>query len=1122
VTKDATAADHIQVRIDGRTADVPRGTTLLNAARQMGIAIPTLCNYRGLNPYGACRVCLVELETPRGGQLVASCSHPAENGIVVRTETPTVRTARQTNLELMLAQAPDSQELAAFAAGLGVTSTPYPPAAEGKCILCGTCVRMCNEMMGRGAINLYGRGATREVRTAFDEQSAQCQACGACVFVCPTGAIDLKKITAWRAQPHQTGYDKFLTARPSIDLAHPQASPRVPVIDRESCIHFRTDACGLCSKVCQAGAIDYEQQEETVQLEVGAVVLTPGFEAFDATRRGEFGYGFAPNVLSNVQFERLLSAAGPTQGHIRRPSDGQAPKRVAFIQCVGSRDTSCDNEYCSSVCCMAATKEAILAKEHEPGLDVTIFFLDLRAFGKDFDRYCDRAKNQLGVKYIRSFISRTFEMPGTRNLKVTYADTAMRQTVEEFDLIVLSLGLEPSATIREQAERMGVVLNRWGFAQTSELCPLDTTRPGVFVGGAFQEPKDIPDTVMQASAASARAMALLASARGSRVRTKVYPSERDITDEPPRVGVFICHCGSNIASVVDVERVTQATRLLPHVVLAEHNTYTCADDTQKHIQEQITAHKLNRVVVSSCTPRTHEPIFRDTLRDAGLNQYLVEMANIRDQCSWVHASQPERATDKAVDLVRMAVSRVACNQPLKEDTVPVNNAALVVGGGIAGMTAALALADQGFPVHLVEKTAELGGTLHQIHGTLDGGDVQAFLSQTVQRIQAHSKITLHRNTKVAKVDGHMGSFTSTLNGEGGAKTIRHGVVVVATGAQEQKPKTYGYGENPSVLTQLELSDRLGRGELALPENATIAMIQCVEQRDATRPYCSRVCCTTAVKNALHLRALYPQARIVVLYRDMRTYGFREAAYREAREKGILFIRYEPEQPPELVSVTPLQLQVRELTLGRDLSLAPDLLVLAAPIVPRADRQEMSDLLRVPLNADGFFLEAHMKLRPVDFASEGLFLCGMAHAPKFITETISQANAVAARASSILSRKRMPVGGQIAWVDQDKCVSCATCVHVCPYLAPQINEFNKAEIQSSICMGCGSCTAECPAKAISLRNFVDAQILASVNGLLAPNQWTPVFTPEYPEQVGVAQPRWRLFADEKSDAGRGEG
>jgi heterodisulfide reductase subunit A len=558
-----------------------------------------------------------------------------------------------------------------------------------------------------------------------------------------------------------------------------------------------------------------------------------------------------------------------------------------------------------------------------------------------------------------------------------------------------------------------------------------------------------------------------------------------------------------------VERVVAETRKLPHVIHAEHNIYTCADDSQDRIKAKIVEHGLNRVVIASCTPRTHEPIFRDTLRDVGLNPFLLEMANIRDQCSWVHSDNPNRATEKAVDLVRMAVARTARLMPLEQEFVSVSSAALVIGGGVAGMTAALGLAEQGFPVHLVEKDADLGGTARQLHRTLDRQDVQTFLAESIHRVKNHPKITVHLRSHAAKVEGHVGNFRSTLVDGVGSREIQHGVVVVATGATEEKPKTFGYGCNPQVLTQLELSDRLGRGEINLRERATIAMIQCVEQRNSERPYCSRVCCTTAVKNALALRRRYPEARIVVLYRDMRTYGFREAAYREAREKGVLFVRYEPEQPPELTFDGRMRLRVRELSVKRDLELEPDMVVLAAPMVPRADREELSGLLRVPLNADGFFLEAHMKLRPVDFASEGLFLCGTAHAPKFLSESIAQANAVAGRAASILGRKKMAVGGQIAWVDQDKCISCMTCVHVCPYMAPRINEDNKAEVQSATCMGCGSCTAECPAKAITLRHFVDRQILAALESLLHSEheQKTPELA--YPAQAGVAPPRWQL-------------
>ena len=930
--------------------------------------------------------------------------------------------------------------------------------------------------------------------------------------------VRLKKKTqkAERSKQHELSVEERLADFREVEQVYTEEEARA---EARRCLNCASCCeCMLCVQTCQAGAIQHDQLPQTFDLDVGAVIMTPGFEAFDASRRGEFGFGFAPNVVTNVQFERILSASGPTEGHIVRPSDGKKPKRLAFIQCVGSRDAGCGNDYCSSVCCMATTKEAILVKEHEPDVEVTVFFLDLRAFGKDFDRYCERAK-RMGIRYVRSFISRTYEMPGTRNLRLVHVDDQLKQVEEEFDMVVLSLGLEPSATLREQAERLGIGLNRWGFAETRELCPLDTSRPGVFVGGAFQEPKDIPDTVMQASAAAGRAMALLAPSRGTQVRTKSYPPERDITDEPPRIGVFICHCGSNIASVVDVERVVEETRKLPNVVFAETNVYTCADDSQEQMKRKIAEHRLNRVVVASCTPRTHEPIFRDTLRDAGLNPFLLEMANIRDQCSWVHAGSPEEATAKAADLVSMSVGRTACLRPLRQETVPVKNAALVVGGGIAGMTAALALAEQGFPVHLVEKDQELGGTIRELHQTLDGGDIQAFLKETMDRVAAQPRITVHRRTRAAKVDGHIGSFTSVLettdaDGGVGKCKIEHGVVVVATGGTEQKPESFAYGQSDRVLTQLELSDRLGRDSLDLPGKPTIVMIQCVEQRNDDRPYCSRVCCTTAVKNSLLLKKKYPDSRIVVLYRDIRTYGFREAAYREAREKGVLFVRYDAEQPPRLDVNGSLRVQVREPALQREMELDADLLVLAAPMVPRADREELSELLRVPLNADGFFLEAHMKLRPVDFASEGLFLCGTAHAPKFIGETISQANAVAGRAASVLSRKAMPVGGQTAFVDQDKCISCMTCVHVCPYMAPTINVNNKAQVQGATCMGCGTCTAECPAMAITLRHFANDQILGALNGLLKHPAGLVEETREealplvYLEQVGVAQPRWR--------------
>ncbi len=922
----------------------------------------------------------------------------------------------------------------------------------------------------------------------------------------PLSAVDLQRIKREKEKAERVAQKELEPAARAKDFTEVESTYTEEEAIREA---KRCLSCALCSEclacvdACKAQAVDHHQTERFIDLEVGAVILAPGFTAFDPAQKFEYGAGYAQNILTNVQFERVLSASGPTTGRVVRPSDGAHPRSLAFIQCVGSRDALSENDYCSAVCCMVATKEAILAKEHEPGLEVTVFFMDLRAFGKDFERYYERAR-ALGVRYVRCRPSTLEEDPVTKNLRIGYLDENNRYINEEFELAVFSLGLEPSASLVSQARALDVALNEYGFTRTRELTPLNTSRPGIFVAGAFAEPKDIPDTVMQASGAAARAMAFLAPARGSLLRTKTYPQERDVRDESPRVGVFVCHCGSNIASVVDVPAVVEYARGLPGVAYADHEVYVCADDSQDVIKEKIREHGLNRVVVASCTPRTHEAIFRDTLRDAGLNQYLLEMANIRDQCSWVHSAQPEAATTKAKDLIRMIVGRAVGALPLEDEKVPVISSALVIGGGLAGMTASLALAEQGFGVHLVEKDKELGGTARLIHRTLSGEDPAAHVAELARRVNDHSLIQVHVQSRVNKVDGHIGKFESTIaNGEG-PLPVTHGVVILASGATEKKPEVLGYGQSDRVLTQLELSAKLGDADFSLPDTGTVVMIQCVEQRDKEHPYCSRVCCATAVKNALILKERRPGLSIIVLYRDMRTYGFKELAYKEARQKGVRFYRFRDDNPPRVNAAGDLTVSFHDQATGLDLSVAPELLVLAARVVPQADRETLSELLRVPLNADGFFLEAHVKLRPVDFASEGLFLCGTAHAPKFVSETVSQANAVAGRAAAVLSSSELAVSGQTAWVDQDKCISCMTCVHLCPYNAPRINFTNKAEVQSAVCMGCGSCTSDCPAKAITLRNYTDSQVFGAIRSLLEARSARATVQPVYPDNTGISK------------------
>ena len=908
-----------------------------------------------------------------------------------------------------------------------------------------------------------------------------------------------------------------MLARGEVHLQPREAMPAAPAEERigdfrevelgltEEQAHteaLRCLRCGLCSEcyqcvlACQVGAIDHQQAPDQVELQIGAVVLAPGYQLYDAGRSAELGYGRYPNVLTSMEFERLLSASGPTGGHVTRPSDHEEPKRIAFLQCVGSRDQ--DHDYCSSVCCMYATKEAMLALEHVPGVECQIFMMDMRAFSKGFDAYFERGK-ELGIKYTRCRLSSLKEDPRTRDILFQYQTEDGQLGNERFDLVVLSVGLEPPAAKKSLAEALDIELDERGFCRTEPFQPVGTSRPGVYVCGTFAEPKDIPESVVEASGAAAAALSLIGAERGTLVEEKIYPPEIPvaITDEP-RVGVFICSCGSNIAGVVDVDAVVDYAKTLPNVVFAENTIYTCSADSLKLIQERIAEHGLNRVIVSSCTPRTHEPIFRDTIREAGLNPYLFEMANIRDQCSWVHSSQSEAATSKANDLTRMAVGRSRWLMPLYTAPQPLSHEALVIGGGVAGMTAALNLAEQGFGVYLVEREKELGGRLRQIYHTADGGDPQAYLRELVGKVRANPRIEVLTGQQVAKFSGFVGNFKTTVASadDPTQRLIEHGVTIVATGGQEWQGSAYLLGQDPRVVTQGDLEKLLGESaNQQISEYSSVVMIQCVgpwdDEGDDATFYCSRVCCGVAVKNALRIKELDPDCNVYILYKDMRTYGFSEALYTEAREKGVIFLRYDDANKPDVQSVDgQLQVSLLEPILREQLTLTPDLLVLSSAVVPAEGNRDLAELLKFSCTLEGFFLEAHVKLRPVDFPAEGIFLCGAAHYPKFIDEAIAQAQAAAARAATILSKEALEVGGMVAVVDEEKCTGCLTCVRICPYDVPRINPtkigagaiLGVAEIEAAACQGCGTCAGECPAKAIQLQHYRDEQVLAKEEAL----------------------------------------
>ncbi|NKQ36310.1 MAG: FAD-dependent oxidoreductase [Chloroflexi bacterium] len=886
-------------------------------------------------------------------------------------------------------------------------------------------------------------------------------------------------------------------------------------------------ACGICSEcmsctfVCGVDAINHDEvaAEETVQ--VGAVILAPGYQIYRSELSEEYGYGRFPNVITALQFERLLSASGPTLGHVVRPSDNQAPRRIAFLQCVGSRDQS--HDYCSAVCCMYATKEAVIAKEHDPDLDIHVFFMDMRAFSKGYWGYFERARDRYGIEYHRCRISRLYEDPLTDNLILDYQSEDGQLYQLRFDMVVLSVGMEISESVRDLGRRLGVALDEYGFCHTPQFNPVETSRPGIYAVGPFRKPKDIPESVVEASGAAAAAATRLSPARFTLTEQIDYPPEQDVSDEEPRVGVFVCHCGSNIAGFVDVTAVAEHAAALPHVTHAETNLYTCSQDSIKHIAEVVRERNLNRVVVASCTPRTHEPLFRDSLRQAGLNPYLFEMANIRNHCSWVHSDDKAAATAKAMDLVRMAVARAALLEAQHTVDVPVQQSALVVGGGAAGMTAALSLAEQGFPVHLVEREAELGGNLRHVKTEIGDWKLeignhhqspianrqspQKMLRCLVAQIQANENITVHRQSRVAQTSGFMGNFVSVIeNGNACAERsrssrteIQHGVTILATGGQEYRGSEYGYGSDPRIVTQQEFEAILTSDQPPAANYQSVVMIQCVGPAEK---YCSRICCAVALKNTLALKARNPQAQITILYKDIRTYGFGERLYTKAREQGVLFVRYDDEHRPEVEIRNPhsaICIHVWEPVLQRPLTLQPDLLVLSMPVVPRNDAHEMANLFKVPLDADGFFQEAHVKLRPVDFNTDGVFMAGMAHYPKLLDETMIQAQAAAARAARVLSREMLTAGGQVAVVDESLCTGCLTCVRICPFGVPVIKPnltgvggiWGAAYVETAVCQGCGICVAECPARAIQLMHYTDAQLTAEVEALVRPDDFVPL-------------------------------
>ncbi|MFP3979979.1 MAG: FAD-dependent oxidoreductase [Desulfobacterales bacterium] len=1076
----------ITFKLNGQTVQGEEGQYLLQVAENYGVYIPTLCNHKALEPVGMCRLCTVEMFDGRRTKFVTACNYPIWEGMEIQTDTETVHEGRKLIVEMLLARCPDVPVIQNLAKQYGIEK-PRFECEDNTCILCGLCTRIC-EKMGNSAITLASRGLDLRVDTPFGLQTDICQACGACASLCPTGHITLdivnERITSHQPEKIKSEYDVGMKGRKPIYVPYPQAVPNTPAIDRDVCMHFKTGGCQICAEVCPVNAIDHSTEDETVELNVGSVILSPGFEPYDPSDLDFYNYDH-PNVITSMEMERMLSASGPTGGHLMRLSDHKDPKKIAWLQCVGSRDMNrCNNAYCSSVCCMYAIKEAVIAKEHSgDDLDCSIFFMDMRTPGKDFEKFYEDAKHKSGVNFIRSRVHTIDPVAGSDELELRYVAENGELMTDKFDLVVLSIGLEISPELVEMAQNLGIELTPGNFCQTQTFSPVSTSKEGIFVCGAFQGPKDIPQSVIDSSAAAAAAAETLSDSRNSQTKEKEVVPERNVSGERPKIGVFVCRCGVNIAGVVDVPAVVEYTSHLPFVEYVDENLFSCSQDTQENMSSIIAEKGLNRIVVAACTPKTHEPLFQETLTDAGLNKYLFEMTNIRNQDSWVHKNNPQLATEKAKDLVRMAVAKVAQMEPLEETELSINQAAMVVGGGVAGMAAAKSLADQGFETHLVEKSDHLGGQAGSIYHTAKGEIVSENLDDLVAQVQQHDNIRLYLNTEIQNVEGFVGNFKTNLLENGQEVELEHGAAFLATGAKPYTPTEYGYGQDDRILTSLELDKKFMDNDPALENLNGAAFIQCVGSREPGRMYCSRVCCTHSIENAIELKHRNPEMNVYILYRDIRTYGEKEYLYKQARQQGVIFIRYSLEDKPQVeVKDDGIAITVTDHILNRPIELNVDLLTLASAIVPNAD-EKLANFFKVPMNEDGFFIERHAKLGPAEFATDGVYLCGMSHYPKPIDESVAQAKAAVSRAVTMLSRSSIFSSGTIAEVDPVHCAACGVCVAICPYNAPAFAEegrnAGKAQINPALCKGCGLCVASCRSGAIHLKGFDTNQILSQI-------------------------------------------
>lgn len=920
--------------------------------------------------------------------------------------------------------------------------------------------------------NVYGKAGnfklTIKKKTRYIDVN-KCVGCGDCIPKCP------KKV------PDE--FEEQLIKRKAIYFQFPQAIPKIVTIDGNNCVMIQKSKCGNCKKACQRDAIDYNMKDEFEDIFVGAIIVATGFKVFDPSILESYHFEH-PDIITSLQYERYTNASGPFGGHIQT-SKGEVPKKIAFIQCIGSRNPSIKKEYCSSVCCTHAVKQARLTKDHFPNIDIVIFNIDLRTFGKGYEEFAIRTRDENGVRFIQTRPSGIDIVNGC-SLELSYEDQVTGKIVKElFDLIVLSVGLEiPKSTI-ELSKILNIELDTFGFIKTKLDSPTETSIDGIFTAGVAEGPRDIPDTVAHASGAASKAGALLDTKRKTlELIMEKIPENKIVKDV--RIGVIICCCGTNILNVVDVPKVVSYASKLPNVVISREEMYSCADDAQSRIKEMIKEYKLNRFVVAACTPRTHEPLFQQTCEEAGLNPWLFEFANIREHCSWIHHDDKINATIKAQDLVRQAVSKVKYYVPLYSEELSLLHNAIVLGGGLSGLYAAYEIAKNGYIVDLIEKSSSLGGSLKTLKNSRE------IVDNIINKVKFSENIKIHYNSELKDVSGSVGNFKGKISSNIRNETydLEFAVIVIATGAKELKPNgLFKYGDQSNVLTLTEFKVKMDNEKV---NEQNIVFIQCVGSRIKERQYCSRLCCTSSIQNAIKYKLKNPESNIYILYRDIRTYGKHEEDYIKARNLGIHFLRYDENKQPVISN---LSVEIYDLSINETLIINANLIILCSATIANEDNKNIGPMMKVPLNSTGFFMEVHPKLRPVDFGTDGVFVCGMAQFPKLIEESIAQSQGAASRACTILSKDTLQSPAEVSSVNPEICIGCGACKNVCPYNSITLKEIKvnksgliynslKSSINPAACKGCGCCAMSCPTGAIDQARFSNIEILTQIKSVFS--------------------------------------